>query len=67
MPQLPVYSTLSSMSRTGQTRPIPVDGQVLPPKVLLRRLGMLMLAAILAALDRGFMQPLIGPVWIHSL
>jgi trk system potassium uptake protein TrkH len=55
------------MSRTGQISRIATADQVLPPRVLMRRLGMLLLSAILAALDRGFVQPIVGPVWIHSL
>ena len=39
---------------------------VLPPSVLFRRLGLLLLTSILAALDRGFIEPVVGPVWIHT-
>lgn len=55
------------MSQTPRPTRLPLAHDVLPPRVLLRRLGMLLTAAILAALDRGFNQQPIAPVWLHSL
>lgn len=55
------------MSPTVKPSRLPGASDVLPPKVLLRRLGLLLVTAILAALDRGFNQQPIAPVWLHSL
>lgn len=55
------------MKATAQLSRQSASDHVLPPGVLLRRLVLLFLTAILAALDRGFVTPPIGPTWIHGL
>ncbi|HAI13774.1 MAG TPA: hypothetical protein DCM28_18855 [Phycisphaerales bacterium] len=55
------------MSQTSEPTRLPVKHEALPPRILLRRLGLLLVSGVLAALDRGFNQQPLAPIWLHSM